>query len=450
MLSTMAAANGLKELFAQVTDHFTQFTSKLDELSLEPSHYDVDSPEEYHKLDPMTYMQREFIAELLQDLSWLVQGPRASTESFVNQTLSEATTLNVLNHFNFWDAVPIEGDVSLDQIAEKVNLPIEVVRRILDHALAIRYFARVDPALKASRIKHNSRSIAIARDRGLRANIATTLDSGGPPTIALSRALEKFSYGEPELPKETGSLAFNYAYSGGMLGKYDSLWDLIEGDGEGEKKGWRQKEMVALMKHTKEELKTNESLLALTDWNTPENALVVDIGGSGGHDDIPLAKKYPNLKIIVEDLPKCEPDFEASIPAELRSRLSFRAHDFFQTQPVVGADIYLFKFIFYDWPKSLAIKIIKALVPALKAGARIVVMEIIGTPLPDGVALPKAMVKAKTAADVRMMALSGNSERTAEDVENLFREADERFEFVRIDPTSKPPLLFLEMIWKGE
>lgn len=84
----MAAANGLKELFAQVTDHFTQFTAKLEEENLQPSSYHVDSPDEYDKLDPMTHMQGDFIVELLQDLAWLIQGPKASTVAFVNQVTS--------------------------------------------------------------------------------------------------------------------------------------------------------------------------------------------------------------------------------------------------------------------------------------------------------------------------------------------------------------------------
>lgn len=41
------------------------------------------------------------------------------------------------------------------------------------------------------------------------------------------------------------------------------------------------------------------------------------------------------------------------------------------------ADVYFFKWIFHDWSDKYCIKILRALIPALKKGARIVVNEFI-------------------------------------------------------------------------
>jgi hypothetical protein len=38
---------------------------------------------------------------------------------------------------------------------------------------------------------------------------------------------------------------------------------------------------------------------------------------------------------------------EAGIPEELRSRVSFMPYDFFTPQPVCGADVYFFRWIFH-------------------------------------------------------------------------------------------------------
>jgi hypothetical protein len=161
-----------------------------------------------------------------------------------------------------------------------------------------------------------------------------------------------------------------------------------------------------------------------------------------------LAKLYPDLRITVEDLPKCEPDFHKSLPPELKDRVSFKPHSFFDEQPVIG-DIYMFKFIFYDWPKPLASQIIKSLVPALRPGTKILCMELISFDLPEGIALPLFLRRYTTAIDVRMMSLFGHSERTARDVQELFTDVDERFEVVRADSATVPKVLMMEMVWRG-
>lgn len=64
---------------------------------------------------------------------------------------------------------------------------------------------------------------------------------------------------------------------------------------------------------------------------------------------MPLAEYFPNLKIVIQDLPSCQAKFDDGyISDELKKRISFVAHDFFTPQPI-QADIYLFKWVFYDW-----------------------------------------------------------------------------------------------------
>lgn len=185
--------------------------------------------------------------------------------------------MNVLNHFNIWNAVPLDGDASYEEIAKKVNLPHEAIRRIMDHAVTIRLFALVDPTSSEPRVKHTSRTVPMVRDPDTMSLIATTLDSNGPPVLALARALDKWAVGQEEFPKDTGKLAFNLAYSGGLWGKYDTLWDLIENDGEGDRKGWRQAEMVGTMRFVKNTLDLDNVLVKATDWATPAGAHIVDV-----------------------------------------------------------------------------------------------------------------------------------------------------------------------------
>jgi hypothetical protein len=56
------------------------------------------------------------------------------------------------------------------------------------------------------------------------------------------------------------------------------------------------------------------------------------------------------------------------------SRISFMPHDFFNTQPVT-ADVYLLRWILHNWSDKYCVRMLRALIPALKPGAKIVVNE---------------------------------------------------------------------------
>lgn len=111
------------------------------------------------------------------------------------------------------------------------------------------------------------------------------------------------------------------------------------------------------------------------DWASLGKATVVDVGGSHGLVSIALAKEFPDLQFVVQDLPKVIEDAKTKAPAELSDRLIFQAHNFFEEQPVKNADIYFFRWILHDWSDKYCIKIIRALIPALKPGARLLFSE---------------------------------------------------------------------------
>jgi len=111
------------------------------------------------------------------------------------------------------------------------------------------------------------------------------------------------------------------------------------------------------------------------DWQSLGNGTVVDIGGSRGHIGIALAKHFPSLNVIVQDLEMTVKGAEIEILAELEGRVSFQAHSFFDEQKVV-ADAYFLRWIFHNWSDKYCIKILHALVPILRPGARIIINEI--------------------------------------------------------------------------
>lgn len=119
----------------------------------------------------------------------------------------------------------------------------------------------------------------------------------------------------------------------------------------------------------------NSFVLQGFDWASLGNGVVVDVGGSHGLVSQDIAREFPALRFVVQDLPKVIEDAKTKAPAELADRVTFMAHDMFTEQPVKEADVYYFRWIFHDWSDKYCIKILRSLIPALKAGARIMFSE---------------------------------------------------------------------------
>ena len=122
------------------------------------------------------------------------------------------------------------------------------------------------------------------------------------------------------------------------------------------------------------------------DWNTMEKGTVVDIGGSHGSLSVVIAQSYPALSFIVQDRATVAREGRKNLPEDLADRVRFMAHDFFNEQPILDADVYLLRWILHDWSDKYAIRILRALIPALKDGAKILIIEQV---LPEPACLSK-------------------------------------------------------------
>ena len=90
-----------------------------------------------------------------------------------------------------------------------------------------------------------------------------------------------------------------------------------------------------------------------------------------------IARHLPHAKVIVQDINveglRMGKELADSDP-ELKGRITWLEHDLFKPQDVV-ADAYFFRHILHDWADEDCVKMIKALVPALKDGARVLISE---------------------------------------------------------------------------
>ncbi|KAI3399734.1 hypothetical protein diail_5801 [Diaporthe ilicicola] len=99
------------------------------------------------------------------------------------------------------------------------------------------------------------------------------------------------------------------------------------------------------------------------------------VGGSQGFTCFAIARKFPSLSFVVQDLPPVIEAAQKEVPPDLASRTKFMAHDFLTEQPVHGADVYFFRWIFHNWSDKYCVKILRNLIPALKPGAKVVIND---------------------------------------------------------------------------
>lgn len=208
-------------------------------------------------------------------------------------------------------------------------------------------------------------------------------------------------------------------------------------------------------------------------WSSsPEGTKIVDCGGSDGHVCIAIARKQPHLTFTVQDLPPViakAQEAAAELPDDIKSRISFEPHSFLEPQPV-EADVYLFRWIFHDWPESYVLKILRNLMPKLKTGSKIIVNEQI-MPLPGVIPMfherslrsvffspascpllpdirPLTYSLARRFVDMCMLSFFNASERTLEDWERIFAALDPRFTLKSWLPEGET-FWIVEATWTG-
>lgn len=118
-------------------------------------------------------------------------------------------------------------------------------------------------------------------------------------------------------------------------------------------------------------------MLDAYDWASLGSVTMVDVGGGKGLACRALAKYFPDITFVVQDLADTVAAGQNQLPAELADRVKFTTHDFFTPQPQgIGADVFFFRAIFHDWPDKYCIRILRNLIPGLKKGAKILIFDI--------------------------------------------------------------------------
>ncbi|KAL7622056.1 hypothetical protein AAE478_007557 [Parahypoxylon ruwenzoriense] len=112
-------------------------------------------------------------------------------------------------------------------------------------------------------------------------------------------------------------------------------------------------------------------------WASLGAATIVDVGGFC----LQLSRIYPDLRFILQDRAPALKQAQTEVwprenPGALQQgRIEFVTHDFFNSNPTKGADIYWLRYILHDWSDDYCVKILSAIKPALGPRSRILICD---------------------------------------------------------------------------
>ncbi|KAI1427081.1 S-adenosyl-L-methionine-dependent methyltransferase [Xylaria sp. FL1777] len=421
----------LEQLGSIVSRNAATLSHKLETQNISsPTVQDIHAPN-LNEIDGAAVTE---LANAARELLALVQDPgqQLNILAFAN---FDSVSVGIILEFNIPALIPLEGAISLSELAAKAGLLEDKLARIVRYAITNFIFCEPQP----NYIAHTALSAALARDPQFATYLRLCLVDLAPVNVALPRALRMWP--ESESVTECGvNAAFNtnepffkwLSRDATRQARFDQgMVGFSTGDGGAAGR-------------------SSNTDIAAYPWGTalPANAVVVDVGGGSGHVSKALAQIFPSFRITVQDRPEV-------VAAAVRgtsnpSNLTYQAHSFFEQQPLVGADVYFLRQVIHDWPGPEAVSILRALTPALKPGARVLVSEYV-VPSPAELGEPSRVLEAKRIRqmDLQMMAVLNAKERTKDELVSLFTAADSRFRF---NATYQAPedrkVCILEAIWE--
>lgn len=395
----------------------------------QPSH-EADGPSSTLPKDAPAEIQemRQNLIESALQLLQLATGPREFIPNLA-PGFQYVACLSWLLRFDIFHLVPVSGTISYTDLAaaasKRANLAITIpevrLKSIIRMAMTSVLFREPEP----NRVGHSATSALLARDADVHAWASYLTARSAPTALSMTAAHDQFS----PASVAKNETAYNVAFTTEL-----PFFDHLSLDPAS------TAEFAGYMRNvTTSEGVDVKHLVNGYRWADLGTGLVVDVGGSTGNAAIALARSFPSLRFIVQDLPdNAEAGrraAEASLPADILSRVTFQGHDFTQPQPVAGADVYLLRMILHDWPDHVAVTILRNLVPVLEGrgsrtpAAKILIMD---TVLPAPGQVPSSVERIVRVRDLTMMQVFNSHERDLEQWEALLAAADERLRLRRV------------------
>lgn len=117
------------------------------------------------------------------------------------------------------------------------------------------------------------------------------------------------------------------------------------------------------------------AVIDLYDWSVfKPGDKIIDIGGGVGHIAAEVYKRVkPGVELIVQDRDSV---VEQGKPI-YGDIVTHQAHDFFDPQPVQGANVYYLRLILHDWPDAICQTILGHVVKAMNKDSRLLILDMV-------------------------------------------------------------------------
>ncbi|KAK5995933.1 Chlorophenol O-methyltransferase [Cladobotryum mycophilum] len=409
-------------------------TDYLTSKGLDAASFDVDGLAEFpipaEEKEP--YEARLHLVALTKELHDIAVGPKESLRYLAWDCVNNLS-LQAIWEFKVAQAVPLDGMISYEDLTTKVvelndglDIPMLNLRRLIRHAMTNRLF--VEP--KKGFVAHTRTSRLLLEDVPLNSWVGFMCNDLWLPIANVVGAMKKWPASEEST--ETGvNLAYNQSIP---------WFDYIQRDEQ-----FAKRYNLAMQAHGEGEGYSLMNVVRRYPWgDLPEGATVVDMGGNQGYVSFAIAEEFPNLQFIVQDTAGMRtPETIGKIPTALQSRVQLTAHDFFTPQPIVAA-AYFFRMIFHGFADKYCIQILQALIPALRPGARIIIID---GALPEPGTMGYIEERTMRTLDLFMQVTVNAREREPDDWRDLFKRADTRYRFNNIWRPGNSRTWFIEAEW---
>lgn len=320
--------------------------------------------------------------------------------------------------------------MSYEELANLASVPIDVLKSVVRMAVCAHFFDEPKPG----QVAHSRLSAHFAKSAPLQDWAEFLADATIPMAIRFADATQKWG-----VTKNKTETAFNIAMDTEL-----AFFDYLNETPDFRKRFAGYMKCVTATQGT-----AIEHLIEGFDWASVGNGLVVDVsskqpgltfsnslsskqvGGSSGHASIALARSYPGLRLVVQDLPDVIETSIAgasSLEDAVRSRITFQGHSFFDPQPVKDGDVYLLRMILHDWPHEEAKKILGHIRKVMKPTARLVIMD---TALPEPGTISLSQECQLRVRDLTMRETFNAHEREMEEWKILLAEVDKNWKIQR-------------------
>ncbi|PMD67408.1 S-adenosyl-L-methionine-dependent methyltransferase [Hyaloscypha bicolor E] len=329
-----------------------------------------------------------------------------------------------INRWGVAKLVPVHGDISYEELAKATGVSESILRRTLRHAMTSRLFCE-----RNGRVAHTPTSKLLVENEYLAAFVDLHTEVAFKSLAHTTDALQKWP--DSTSPREVG-----YSIAVGKPGEISVYEDLAKDPARTVNFG------RAMQFFSSGEGYEVTSLVEGYPWGKLGKGTVVDVGGANGFASAAISKAFPDLKLIVQDI-RMVGEIKVDYPG---TNIEWMQHDYFTPQPVKDADVYLYRFVFHNQYDDKATQTLRAAIPALKKGARILINDEI---LPEPGKIRWRNERAVRGLDAIMLACMSGHERGVSEWEELFKQADSRYKFLGAAPAPNSKMWLIEAEWTG-